>query len=285
MVDPKGGWSSLYSNLKGVEVKWTNTASTVTFDKAQGPNTFASPTGNLQRSTAHTWDAHSFHWHSGSEHTVDGKRMELEVHVVHTPYYNFKDDTNNGHPYAVLGLMFDSENYSGEKDRAMEFREKYVDPFFESLKLGEKGPTPNEIKFGDLVNAIQNWDRWTYEGSLTTPPCTQTLHWNVLRRVLPIKAEHVALFKKQLEWADAATLPTTGNWRKTQPINEHKLIFMERPKERDDNMDFTVLIIVLAILTVAFLGSTIFFFMKLRKSKGNSTAVAPATSDRVELVK
>jgi len=32
-----------------------------------------------------SFDANQFHWHAGSEHTVDGLRMDLEVHTVHYP--------------------------------------------------------------------------------------------------------------------------------------------------------------------------------------------------------
>jgi len=41
-------------------------------------------------------------------------------------------------------------------------------------------------------------DRWTYRGSVTTPPCATAVYWNVLRTVYPIKAAHLAGFKKQL---------------------------------------------------------------------------------------
>jgi len=32
-----------------------------------------------------SFTADQFHWHAGSEHTVDGLRMDLEVHTVHYP--------------------------------------------------------------------------------------------------------------------------------------------------------------------------------------------------------
>jgi len=38
-------------------------------------------------------------------------------------------------------------------------------------------------------------NRWTYRGSVTTPPCAVAVYWNVLRTVYPIKAKHLALFK------------------------------------------------------------------------------------------
>jgi len=38
-----------------------------------------------------------------------------------------------------------------------------------------------------LLHAV-NWNnRWSYSGSLTTPPCTVDVQHNVLRQVLPIR--------------------------------------------------------------------------------------------------
>lgn len=43
------------------------------------------------------------HFHAPSEHTIDGKHMDLELHIVHT----YKDTGGLG---AVLGIFFDMEH-------------------------------------------------------------------------------------------------------------------------------------------------------------------------------
>lgn len=40
-----------------------------------------------------------FHFHSPSEHTIDGKHLELELHLVHRDKVTKK-------PAAVVGIMF-----------------------------------------------------------------------------------------------------------------------------------------------------------------------------------
>lgn len=42
-------------------------------------------------------------------------------------------------------------------------------------------------------------NRWSYRGSVTTPPCKENVYWNVLRTVYPVKQKHLDLFKAELE--------------------------------------------------------------------------------------
>jgi carbonic anhydrase len=53
------------------------------------------------------WSATEFHWHTQSEHTVEGKRYDLELQVMHDPVYKIGKD-NNGFNFAGLAIFFDS---------------------------------------------------------------------------------------------------------------------------------------------------------------------------------
>jgi carbonic anhydrase len=46
---------------------------------------FTSTYGENKLGALKKFEAVQFHWHSGSEHTVDGLRMDAEVHTVHVP--------------------------------------------------------------------------------------------------------------------------------------------------------------------------------------------------------
>lgn len=67
-------------------------------------------------------------------------------------------------------------------------------------------------------------NRYTYVGSVTTPPCAQNVYWNVLRTVYPIKQKHVDQFMNQLK---RSNLEVTGNNRviqaETKAHNPHIL--------------------------------------------------------------
>jgi carbonic anhydrase len=70
-----------------------------------------------------------------------------------------------------------------------------IDRFFEHLKFGEDGnPIVDQVAFGQIMNLANYEDRWVYHGSLTTPPCSPFIYWNVIRRVLPIKLADLEKF-------------------------------------------------------------------------------------------
>lgn len=80
----------------------------------------------------------------------------------------------------------------------------------------------NEISFGQLMSVISTEERWVYHGSLTTPPCSTVVHWNVVSRVYPIKKSHLELFRRRLRGHGGASgLEINGNYRIVQKIDKH----------------------------------------------------------------
>ena len=135
-----------------------------------------------------------FHFHALSEHTIDGVRFDLEMHSVHLP-----DNKQDGYFAAVQGLIFDTQRY----DQSITKEEiAIVDEFFDSLKwdsldVNSKGGSAtlevnlNSVNYGQLMNLASTNNRYVYTGSLTTPPCTEKVYWNVINRIYPIKARHL----------------------------------------------------------------------------------------------
>jgi len=103
-------------------------------------------------------------------------------------------------------------------------------------------------------------DRWTYRGSVTTPPCATAVYWNVLRTVYPIKAAHLAGFKKQL--ARSPGLAKYGNWREIQPYVEGDKGTQGQIISSDmgGNVGMLIAVIILAIVVFVLL----LVVMKLR---------------------
>ncbi len=68
--------------------------------------------------------------------------------------------------------------------------------------------------------------RWTYKGSVTTPPCATTVYWNVVKTIYPIKQKHVDQFRNFQLSRDPSTKgynPSTGtggNYRNLQKITD-----------------------------------------------------------------
>ncbi len=131
-----------------------------------------------------------FHFHSPSEHTIDGKHTPMEVHLVH------KDASGK---LAVIGVMI---------------REGLAHPELAVLwKHLPESPGRAEAVANVNVNASQLLPKslasYRYSGSLTTPPCSEGVAWFVLQEPIEASAEQIAAFRKVI----------TGNNRPTQPLN------------------------------------------------------------------
>ena len=63
-------------------------------------------------------------------------------------------------------------------------------------------PTVQEIPFGELMSEIDTNNRWVYKGSLTIPPFTKMIYWNVVSTVYLIKEKLLNLFRNYLARSD-----------------------------------------------------------------------------------
>ena len=101
-----------------------------------------------------------FHFHTPSEHTVGGKHAPAELHLVHR--------SEKGR-LAVIGVLLQP----GQENAALA-------PLWEHLPAAE-GPAHNvdgRINAQDLVPAEHT--SYRYDGSLTTPPCSEGVKWIVM---------------------------------------------------------------------------------------------------------
>jgi len=116
-----------------------------------------------------------FHFHTPSENNINGHKFALEAHFVHAA----KDGQ-----LAVVAVMFEE----GESNPILE---KIWSKF--PLKLNEKESinlTSNDIK----AIMPQNKEYYKFMGSLTTPPCSENVKWNVFKTSMTISKEQVKQF-------------------------------------------------------------------------------------------
>jgi len=110
---------------------------------------------------------------------------------MHTVHFAPKDEKSSLIA-AVIGVIFDTTRYDTSIPQSTI---DLIDIFFDSLKLDDlNDPTVAAIPYAKLMNIIDTNNRWVYNGSLTTPPCTQNIYWNVVSTVYPIKKKHLELF-------------------------------------------------------------------------------------------
>ena len=112
------------------------------------------------------WTPLQFHFHTPSEHTFDGTSYDAEVHYVHSR-------TEGGTTkYLVIGVMFETAyGQPGNTD------------FMGELDTGTRteARTYSSINNVNFLNKIVSGEFYHYEGSLTTPPCTERVNFFILR--------------------------------------------------------------------------------------------------------
>ena len=131
-----------------------------------------------------------FHFHTPSEHTLDGASYPAEAHLVHAA-----DDGE----LAVLGLFYEEGDTSN-----------FLAPVWENLSDIPRA-APMTINVATMLPS----DRiaYTYRGSLTTPPCSENVRWHVM-------AQPLTLSPQQLE---SLTAIYDDNNRPVQPLNDREL--------------------------------------------------------------
>jgi carbonic anhydrase len=155
------------------------------------------PEGSSISRNGKVYDLLQFHFHAPSEHLVDGMTHPMEVHFVHK---NKKDGD-----LAVLGVFLMPEQHHdafsmlAKNFPQNEGGEGKIEPF-----------SPNDL-------LPQGLEYWTYEGSLTTPPCSEIVTWLVARE--PLKVEQVSI--------QAFTSIYSSNARPVTPVNR-RLVLMSQ---------------------------------------------------------
>ncbi|KAL7170503.1 hypothetical protein ACSBR2_035386 [Camellia fascicularis] len=158
--------------------------------------------GNAGQLTANgkIYTFQQLHWHTPSEHTIDGVSADAEVHLVHK--------ANDG-SLTVIAMLYKI----GDADPIIA---KFENQLHE---LAEENCKDNEV----AQVAVDNFDAWKlrrntrkyyrYVGSLTTPPCSENVIWNVFPKIRSIS-------KAQIEALKAPLQPTSkSNSRLVQPLN------------------------------------------------------------------
>lgn len=120
------------------------------------------------------------HFHTPSENTVNGKHFPMETHFVHQ---NDKGDL------AVLAMMF----IPGKEDATLSnLWKKMPANVGDSTRL-----TASDLKSIETDSRFSNYYR--YNGSLTTPPCTEGVRWVVMKTPMTVSQGQVQALQQALK--------------------------------------------------------------------------------------
>ena len=142
-----------------------------------------------------TYKLLQFHWHTPSEHELNGQKFPMEMHFVH----KYEDATlPGGGILSVVGVWIKA----GKENKELK-------------KLFADLPTqPGEHRAVTRFNLTrllpESLESYRYDGSLTTPPFNEGVRWVVLAEPIEMSAEQIEAFKQ---------LFPEGNAREVQPLN------------------------------------------------------------------
>ncbi|XP_019366655.1 PREDICTED: carbonic anhydrase 4 [Gavialis gangeticus] len=162
-----------------------------------------------------------FHWGShgnwgsspGSEHSIDGERYAMELHIVHRREDISSDAEAVKHKdgLAVLGFFIkvggENTNYKPLIDQ------------LQNIKAKGKTVQMEPLPLKSLIPPEKNLTRYyRYAGSLTTPGCNEAVVWTVFEEPIELSQQQVQAFPTTVFFSTELSLPMTDNFRPVQPL-------------------------------------------------------------------
>ncbi|QIK39094.1 carbonic anhydrase [Caldichromatium japonicum] len=143
----------------------------------------------------HTYELKQFHFHTPSENHINGKAFPMEAHLVHA------DQEGN---LAVIAVMIEEGAENSVLAAAFSVMPKQPETTVQlSHKVSAEGLLP------------ANRDYYRFEGSLTTPPCSEGVIWLVMKHSITASAAQIKRF---------ARVMGHPNNRPIQPLNARVVI-------------------------------------------------------------
>lgn len=175
-------------------------------------------------SGTYVFEALHFHWGStdrqGSEHTLNDKRFSLEMHMVHVndKYCSHKEAVNQKDGLLVLSVFF-------KRARDIKFSPIYnvVDRLEDVVDFGNRTTFDEGFSLASLF-PIRTNRYFTYQGSITIPPCSESVTWVVFAQYLPISCPELNEFRKL---KDCKEEPMVDNYRNIQPLGDRIVVLIK----------------------------------------------------------
>jgi carbonic anhydrase len=140
-----------------------------------------------------------FHFHSPSEHTVNGNSFAVELHLVHQA---------DGGALAVIGVFI----AGGAENPALV-------PLLAALPSKENREVRLRAPFDPATLLPEDRRAYRYTGSLTTPPCSEGVTWLVMQTPITASGQQIAALARALG----------GNNRPVQGRGDRELLLDSSP--------------------------------------------------------
>lgn len=160
-----------------------------------------------------------FHWGTsdvkeiGSEHTIDGERYPMELHIVHIKenFADLNEAIKEADGIAVLGFLY---NESGSPNANYDS----LITSLSNIALEGNSTTINNFMLEKLIPSKENMAKYyRYSGSLTTPACNEAVVWTVFAEPIQLSKDQLQAFPNNLLYTNGKNM--TENYRPLQRLN------------------------------------------------------------------
>jgi carbonic anhydrase len=162
------------SQLPAIKLNWAKTADTIVNNGHSIQLNFAA--GSTLTLGDKKFNLVQVHFHRPSEHMVAGKSFPMEAHFVHS--------ADSG-ALAVLGVLMSTGKPNAAFARVVA-----------TMPAQEGPPVKADAGFNPNDMLPKKLSYYRYSGSLTTPPCAETVEWLVLTNPITVAQSDVAAFAK-----------------------------------------------------------------------------------------
>ncbi|XP_007894777.1 carbonic anhydrase 4a isoform X2 [Callorhinchus milii] len=162
-----------------------------------------------------------FHWGTtttpGAEHTIDGTRYPMEMHIVHRneKYKNMEEALNHTDGVAVLGFLF-------KETKEINSNYKDIINHLNDVKSNDQKVSMTPFALKSLLPSDTDLKHYyRYEGSLTTPSCQEAVIWTIFPNPIPLRKDQLNAFPTSLYFSKESEKPKpmVSNYRPIQKLN------------------------------------------------------------------
>lgn len=207
-----------FSDVSGYTTTMKNNGHTLQVDVTSGDLIVSG--GGLPGSTYKTAQLH-FHWGAddtdGSEHTYNGRAYPMEMHIVNynLKYSNLGEAVDKPDGLAVLGFWV--AHTTDDNSAFMPLVTAIGNLTYKDTN------TPVSVNIGALLpQRINRFYR--YKGSLTTPPCFESVTWTMFEEKIMLSRAQLAKFRSVSSGSNDIAHDLVDNFRPVQPLNGRQVL-------------------------------------------------------------
>jgi carbonic anhydrase len=168
------GWHNVTLNFSGEINMVENLGHTVQLDFEPG---------NTITFDDKVFEFKQLHFHTPSEHLIDGITYPMEMHAVNTLKDQPKGETTE---YLVLAFLV---KMGKENTFISRFIDQIPEEAHEATPIDLNAVKESELFSNSLSKEVNSY--YYYKGSLTTPPYTESVNWCVLKRIFEASPEQI----------------------------------------------------------------------------------------------